>query len=59
MDNIGNYNGKNFKFMQSLDPKWTKRLKKMARKRGITMQELIRAAIIPEWWSHQPKESRK
>jgi len=47
------------KFMQSLEPKWERRLRRMAKKRGIILQELIRAAIIPEWYSHQPKEMRR
>jgi len=50
---------KKLKFMQSLDPRWDKRLRKMAKKRGITIQELIRAAIVPEWWNHQPREMRR
>jgi hypothetical protein len=46
------------KFMQSLKPHWERRLRRMAKKRGITLQELLRAAVIPEWYSHQPKELR-
>lgn len=37
------------KFMQSLDEKVFKELEEMANGRGITIQELIRAVIIPEW----------
>ena len=37
------------KFMQTLDERVHKRLEEMAQKRGITIQELIRAVIIPEW----------
>ena len=37
------------KFMQSLDPMVYAELRKIAKERGITMQELIRAVIVPEW----------
>jgi len=35
--------------MQSLDPEIYAQLRKMAKERGITMQELIRAVIVPDW----------
>ena len=37
------------KFMQSLDPQIYTQLRKLAKERGITMQELIRAVIVPDW----------
>jgi hypothetical protein len=37
------------KFMQSLDPMVYTELRKIAKERGITMQELIRAVIVPDW----------
>ena len=37
------------KFMQTLDEYVYKELEKLAKKRGITIQELIRAVILPEW----------
>lgn len=37
------------KFMQSLDPQVYAELRKIAGERGITMQELIRAVIVPDW----------
>ena len=37
------------KFMQSLDPQVYTQLTKIAKERGITMQELIRAVIVPDW----------
>ena len=37
------------KFMQSLDPLVFAELRKIAKDRGITMQELIRAVIVPDW----------
>ncbi|HEV2119823.1 MAG TPA: ribbon-helix-helix protein, CopG family [Candidatus Bathyarchaeia archaeon] len=37
------------KFMQSLDPQVYAELRKMAKERGVTMQELIRAVIVPDW----------
>jgi predicted DNA-binding ribbon-helix-helix protein len=35
--------------MQTLDDFIYKELEKIAKKRGITIQELIRAVIVPEW----------
>ncbi|HZD12436.1 MAG TPA: hypothetical protein VE177_02830 [Candidatus Binatus sp.] len=35
--------------MQTLDDFIYKELEKVAKKRGITIQELIRAVIVPEW----------
>ncbi len=37
------------KFMQTLDDTIYRELVKIAKKRGITIQELIRAVIVPEW----------
>jgi hypothetical protein len=37
------------KFMQSLDPQVYAELRKIAKERGISMQELIRAVIVPDW----------
>ena len=37
------------KFMQSLDPQVYAELQKFAKERGVTMQELIRAVIVPDW----------
>ena len=35
--------------MQTLDDTIYKELEKVAKKRGISIQELIRAVIVPEW----------
>jgi len=35
--------------MQTLDDLIYRDLEKLAKKRGITIQELIRAVIVPEW----------
>ncbi len=37
------------KFMQSLDPQVYAELRKIAKDKGISMQELIRAVIVPDW----------
>ncbi len=37
------------KFMQSLNPEVYSELESMAEERKITVQELVRAIIIPEW----------
>lgn len=39
------------KFLQSLDPKIFKHLEKIAKPRGISVQELLRAVVVPEWIS--------
>ena len=39
------------KFMQTLDDMIYRELEKIAKRRGITIQELIRAVIVPEWIS--------
>jgi len=41
------------KFMQTLDDAIYMRLEQVAKQRGITVQELIRAVIIPEWMRSQ------
>ena len=37
------------KFMQTLDDAIYRELEKIAKRRGISIQELIRAVIVPEW----------
>ena len=37
------------KFMQTLDEELYKQLQEIANERGITIQELIKAVIIPDW----------
>ncbi len=37
------------KFMQSLHQGVYEQLEKMAKERGITVQELVRAVVVPEW----------
>ncbi|MEK6919545.1 MAG: hypothetical protein AABX62_00715 [Thermoproteota archaeon] len=44
-------NRRNRKFMQTLQPLAYKALERIARERGLSIQELIRAIIIPEWLS--------
>ena len=52
------------KFMQSLDPQVYAELRRIAKDRGITMQELIRAVIVPDWMrkddspNQSPRRSR-
>ena len=40
------------KFMQTLDDQIYRELEKIAKRRGISIQELIRAVIVPEWVNH-------
>jgi hypothetical protein len=41
--------GAGWKFMQVLDPKVYRMLAKEANKRRITVQELLRVVVIPNW----------
>ncbi|GEM_PF-4104221 len=41
------------KFLQTLDEVVYTKLEKLAKKRGITVQELVRAVIIPGWLEEQ------
>ena len=45
--------------MQTLDDVIYKELEKIAKKRGITIQELIRAVIVPEWINGHGDDSRE
>lgn len=46
---------RNRKFMQTLQPLAYKTLERIAKERGVTVQELIRAIVIPEWLSWNRK----
>jgi len=46
------------KFMQTLDDHVYKELGKFAEQRGVTIQGLIRAVIVPEWISSQGDKRR-
>lgn len=37
------------KFIQTLDNKPFREVKKFGKKRGITLQQMLRAVVIPEW----------
>ena len=37
------------KFLQSIDDPIYSKLEKKAKERGISVQELIRAVIVPDW----------
>jgi hypothetical protein len=39
----------NTKFMQSLDKNVYTELRRMAKERGITLQEFLRAVVVPDW----------
>ena len=48
------------KFMQTLDNRLFLELEKIARGRGITVQQLLRAVIVPEWFKNEnPEASRE
>ena len=44
------------KFMQTLDNKHYVELEILARKRGITLQQFLRAVIVPEWMDGKSSE---
>ena len=44
------------KFMQTLDEEIYNQLQDIANGRGITIQELIRAVIIPDWLKEMKKK---
>ncbi len=46
------------KFMQTLDDQVYRELGKFAEQRGVTIQGLIRAVIVPEWISSQGDRRR-
>jgi predicted DNA-binding ribbon-helix-helix protein len=46
--------------MQTLDNRLFLELEKMARGRGITVQQLLRAVVVPEWFKNEnPEKSRE
>ena len=47
------------KFMQVLDRGIFLRLKHLSRKRGVTVQELIRVLVIPDWMRRFEEESNR
>ncbi len=47
------------KFMQSLNDHMFRELERLAKQRGITVQELIRAVILPEWLIRQEEHEKK
>lgn len=44
------------KFMQTLDNDIYVKLAEIAKQRGISVQELIRAVIVPDWLREAEKE---
>ncbi len=42
--------------MQTLDSRLYSELEKVARRRGITVQQLLRAVIVPEWFRDENPE---
>jgi len=44
------------KFMQSLSQEMYEKLLKIAKRKGIKIQELIRVIVIPEWIEQKEKK---
>ena len=51
------------KFMQTIDRPVLRYLNKRAKRRGIILQEFLRAVVIPEWLidqkAHKPRKGKK
>ena len=47
------------KFMQVLDRGIFLKLKELAKSRGVTVQELIRVLVIPDWMRKSQEETRR
>ena len=47
------------KFMQVLDRGIFFKLKDMAKSRGVTVQELIRVLVVPDWMRKSQEENRR
>src|SRR5437667_11387474 len=47
------------KFMQVLDRGIFLKLKQLARNRGVTVQELTRVLVIPDWMRKSQEENRR
>ncbi len=46
--------------MQTLDNRLFLELERIARDRGITVQQLLRAVVVPEWFKNEnPAKSRE
>ncbi|TMI42717.1 hypothetical protein E6H23_04365 [Candidatus Bathyarchaeota archaeon] len=52
------YRRRNRKFMQMLEGDQIRRLTRLARRRGIGLQEYLRAVVIPEWLWNQKADKR-
>ena len=47
------------KFMQTVDKPHFKTLEEIAKERGITVQQLIRGTIIPDWMRKEKRAQRQ
>jgi len=50
--------GMNAKFMQTLEKGVYMELKAMAKERGVTVQEFLRAVIVPDWMRTNGRDIR-
>ena len=48
----------NAKFMQTLEKEVYMELKAMAKERGVTVQEFLRAVIVPDWMRTNGRDIR-
>jgi hypothetical protein len=53
--NRGRKKGLNTKFMQTLEKDVYSQLRDMAKDRGVTVQEFLRAVIVPDWMHSNDK----
>jgi len=49
----------NIKFMQTVERDVYRKLRDIARERGVTVQELLRAVILPDWMANYNSKQHK
>ncbi|OLB47289.1 hypothetical protein AUH73_03755 [archaeon 13_1_40CM_4_53_4] len=49
----------NIKFMQTVERDVYRKLRDIAKERGVTVQELLRAVILPDWMANYNGKQRK
>jgi branched-subunit amino acid aminotransferase/4-amino-4-deoxychorismate lyase len=50
---------RNLKFMMVMDEPEFRAVQSVAKRRGATVQSVLRAVMIPEWLEHERKKARR